>query len=260
MTVATNYDKYIYSRTIHYIANSGKDENNRYKGGKAGDQSKHEAELRKWYNRPWTCILRYPIPEIGLLIARLSIDMCLNDNIGYDQTNRKSYWRELKKNNYDPMQITTPCEEDCTAGVSANVKAAGFIASIQSLQDIPICSSRNMRKEFVKAGFQCLRETKYVSSPKYLLPGDILLYETHHAACNISYGKNIEGEMNTVRITGKSVNIRSEPNSKSRILGLAYQGDHFPYAFSYCSDGRGWYKINFNDKDAWVTARYSILV
>ena len=38
--MAIDYDKYIYSTGTHYIANSGKDENSAYHGGKAGDQQK----------------------------------------------------------------------------------------------------------------------------------------------------------------------------------------------------------------------------
>ena len=35
--MAINYSKYINSKTTHYIANSGSDENKEYHGGKAGD-------------------------------------------------------------------------------------------------------------------------------------------------------------------------------------------------------------------------------
>jgi len=36
-TVATNYDKYIFSIGTHYISNSGGDENRGTRGGQAGD-------------------------------------------------------------------------------------------------------------------------------------------------------------------------------------------------------------------------------
>lgn len=184
-------EKYIKSTATHYIANSGSDENKAYKGGKAGDQTGHEAELKKWYNRPWTVILRWPNQAVALVIAQLSIAMCLNDKIGYDQTQRNTYWNQLKAVGYDPRKITTACEEDCTAGVSANVKAAGYICGIKALQDVSICSSRNMRSVFTKAGFVALTAPKYLTSPIDLLPGDILLYESHHAAANITIGKNV---------------------------------------------------------------------
>lgn len=186
-----NYDKYILSKSPHYISNSGKDENNTYHGGKAGDQTGHEWELKAWYPRPWTVVLRWEDITVALLIARLSCAAALNDKIGYDQWQRNTYWAELQKAGYDPSKIATACEEDCTAGVSANVKAAGALLGIKALQKLPLCSSRNMRQEFVAAGFKALTASKYLTGPDYLLPGDILLYESHHAAANVSYGVKV---------------------------------------------------------------------
>ena len=80
-----NYDKYIYSTGTHWIANSGKDETGRYNSGRAGDQTGHEWELKAWYSRPWSVILRYPDINVGLKIADLSCAAALNDHIGYDQ-------------------------------------------------------------------------------------------------------------------------------------------------------------------------------
>lgn len=191
--MATNYDKYKKSTGTHYIANSGKDEHGGTKGGKAGDQSHHEAELRKWYSRPWSCVLRWPDQAVANVIADLSIDMCLNDNVGYDQSQRTSYWNQLKAHGYDPSKVG-PSEQDCTAGVSSNVKAAGVLCGIPALADLPICSSRNMKSQFTKAGFKCLTASKYLTSGKYLLPGDILLYVNHHAACNITIGSAVRDD------------------------------------------------------------------
>ena len=189
--MATNHSKYINSTGTHYISNSGKDENNAYTGGKAGDQSGHEWELKAWYNRPWTVVLRFLDQAVAETIARLGIDAALNNLIGYDQNQRNTYWTQLKAAGYDPSKINVACEEDCTAGVSANVKAAGFIHGIKALQDVSICSSRNMRSVFTKAGFVALTDSKYLTSTKYLLPGDILLYENHHAATNITVGSAV---------------------------------------------------------------------
>lgn len=187
--MAINYPKYLDSTGTHWIANSGHDENGRYHGGQAGDQTGHEAELKAWYNRPWTVVLRYPDPAVGLQIAKLEIAMCLNPKVGYDQYQRVTYWKELVAADYDPSAIATPCEQDCTGGTTANVKAAGHILGIQALEDIPVDTySGNMKARFTKAGFRALTDSKYLTGPKYLLPGDVLLYEGHHAAVNITRG------------------------------------------------------------------------
>lgn len=192
--LTATHSKYINSTGTHYISNSGKDENNAYKGGKAGDQSGHEWELKAWYNRPWSVVLRYPDQAVALKIAQLSIDAALNDKIGYDQGQRTTYWAQLKAVGFEPSKITVACEEDCTAGVSANVMAAGHIFGIKALQDVGSCSSRNMKAQFTKAGFKALTDSKYLTGTKYLLPGDILLYESHHAAANVTLGAKVKDE------------------------------------------------------------------
>lgn len=196
--MSINFDKYLYSTGTHYISNSGKDENSGTKGGKSGDQTGHEWELRSWYDRPWTVVLRYPDQAVALKIAEMGIAAALNNNIGYDQAQRATYWKQLKAVGYDPSKIDAShkCEEDCTAGVTANVRACGYIFGIPALQGLDTSGTRssNMRSRFVKAGFKALTASKYLTSGKYLLPGDILLYENHHAATNITLGSKVKSE------------------------------------------------------------------
>lgn len=271
-----NYDKYILSTGTHYISSSGKDENGTYHGGKAGDQSGHEWELKAWYNRPWTVVLRWPDPEVGLMIAKLSCAAALNNKIGYDQYQRTTYWKQLEAAGYDPGKITVACEEDCTAGVTANCKAAGYLMNIPSLKSLPTSVySGSMRSTFTKAGFKALTASKYTGGTGYLLPGDVLLYEGHHAAANVSYGSKVRpekeagsGEQGTggsgdgrhVAITGGSVNVRSAPGTDARILGVAHRGDALPWrGETRAWGGRDWYRVTFLDLEGWVSGKYSVL-
>jgi len=276
--MATNYDKYIYSTGTHYIANSGSDENKAYHGGMAGDQTGHEAELKAYYVRPWTVVLRCQNQAVALKFAELSIDMCLNNKVGYDQDQRNTYWQELQKVNYDPSKITTACEEDCTAGVSANVKAAGYLCGIKALQSIPLCSSRNMRSEFTKAGFTALTASKYLTSPKYLVPGDVLLYESHHAAMNITLGSAVKAdwhpeaqtddeieppveeqpeiELPCVVITGNSVFVRKGPTTNYGSLGVVHADDRLHY-FGFDYPANGWHLVEFQGQTGWVSNKYA---
>lgn len=276
--MAVNYDKYKYSTGTHYIVNSGKDENNGTKGGKAGDQTGHEAEIRTYYVRPWTVVLRYLDQAVANVIADLAIDMALNDKVGYDQNQRNTYWTQLKAAGYDPSKITVACEEDCTAGVSSNVRAAGYIFGIKALQDIPICSSRNMRQEFVKAGFVALTASKYLTSGNYLLPGDILLYESHHAATNITLGKDVREQWNPggvpdkpvepvvpvkvelpyVEVTG-SVNVRKGPSTDYKSMGILRAGERVHY-FGFTYPENGWLLVEFNNATGWVSGKYGKVI
>lgn len=333
-----DYSKYINSTGTHWISNSGSDERGKYKGGAAGDQTGKEWQLRSWYNRPWSVVLRYPDPAVGMKIAELGIDAALNNNIGYDQNQRTTYWTQLVKSGYNPSAIKTKCEEDCTAGVTANVKAAGHIFGIKSLEDIRIDTySGNMRSRFVKAGFEALTSAKYVGSDNYLLSGDILLYEGHHAATNITYGKyaervpvkdyklgdrtlergmsgpdvaelqhdllalgysfpeygadgdfGLETERNVkgfqrvsgvevdgifgpasykalmnalsryVEITGNLVNVRKGPGVQYAVMGVVKDGDRLPYGGQRSDNG--WYLVEYDTQNAWVSGKYGRLV
>ena len=63
--LSATHAKYINSTGTHYISNSGSDENGAYRGGQAGDQTGTEWRMRSWYNRPWSCVLRYPDQKVG---------------------------------------------------------------------------------------------------------------------------------------------------------------------------------------------------
>ena len=179
------------------IANSGHDENGRYKNGKAGDQTGTEYAVIPWYNRPWTCVLRYPNKTVAADIAYCARAAAENDKIGYDQNQRDTFWRALASvPNYGPAKITTPCESDCTCGVATCVKAAGLRKGDAMLRKIDpdYYWSGNMREGFMHLGFRVLTDPKYLTSDRYLLPGDILLYDNHHAAVNLDAGAMVRDE------------------------------------------------------------------
>lgn len=171
------------------VSNSGQDENGKYKGGKAGDQTGKEWYVRTWYNGGWTVVLRHPNAEVREMIAQLSEESANNDFVGYDQNQRLTYWTQLVKANYRPKNIKVACEDDCSAGVSANVKATGYLLGIDKLKAISEGGTTSTIKEnFTKAGFKALTAKKYLTSEKYLLRGDILLNEGHHVATNLTNG------------------------------------------------------------------------
>lgn len=194
--MAINYDKYIGSTGTHYISNSGGDERGKITGGAAGDQTGGEWKLKAWYNRPWSHVLRHPDPRVRRLIAELAIEAALNDCIGYDQNQRGTFWQQLKVSGYRPANIKTKCESDCSAGANSIVKAVGYLLGITALQNVSSAnSSRNTRSGLKAAGFEVLTDSKYRTGHSYLLPGDILLYENHHVATNITRGKKATGEV-----------------------------------------------------------------
>ena len=201
VALEAKYTKYINSTGTHYISNSGSDENGAYTGGQAGDQTGKEWQMRSWYNRPWSCVLRYPDQKAALKLATLAIDAALNDHIGYDQSQNRTYLAQLKAVGWDPAKITVDCEADCSAGVCANVTAAGHLLGIDALKNHTGTYTGNMRAALQKAGFTVLTDSKYLTSGDYLLPGDILLLDSHHTATNVTVGAKVKNDWNPGVVT-----------------------------------------------------------
>ena len=198
------------------ISNSGKDENNSYRNGQAGDQTGHEWELRAWYSYPWDAILRFPDTRARELFAELSEEAAANDKVGYDQYQRTTYWNELKKVGYRPSKITTPCEADCSAGVAANWKAVGYLLGISKLMNLSEYNyTGSMKQNFAAAGFQILTDTKYRISPDYLLRGDVLICWASHTCANLTNGSK-SGVANAS--TGGAVASTNNEESLSRVV------------------------------------------
>lgn len=59
--------------------------------------------------------------------------------------------------------------------------------NISKLKDLSATYTGNMKQAYLNAGFEVLTG-KYINNAAYLLPGDILLNEVHHTACNITLG------------------------------------------------------------------------
>ena len=170
------------------ISNCGVDERGAFRGGKAGDQG-GEWCLRKWYSHPWDVMIRYPAAKVRHWIGDQARAAALNDCIGYDQSQRLTFWEQLKREGYDANRIGVKCEADCSSGVLAICKAAGFHFGIKALQAIDEKGwTGNERQLLAKAGFQVLSAPMYRTSSNYLDNGDILLNEQRHTAINVDRG------------------------------------------------------------------------
>lgn len=216
------------------ISNSGKDEKGKYTGGKAGDQTHEEWNIRDWYDRPWSVVLRHPDLEVRNLIAELAEKAANNDHIGYDQWERTTFWKQLEASGYDPANITVDCESDCSAGVAAIVKAVGFLKGIDKLKNVPeTMYTGNERKNLKNAGFEAITDPNYLRSDANLVRGDILLYHNSksgsgHTAIYLSNpveiqngGKSVD-ELAQEVIAGKWGN-GDDRKSKLESAGYNYQ-------------------------------------
>ena len=171
------------------IANLGHDERWRYTGGNAGDQTGTEWQVIPWFNYPWDVMLRYPDAEVRHWMGDQARAAANNNNIGYDQGQRTTFWSELVKNGYDASKITAKCEADCSSGVLSIVKAAGYHFNIDKLKNVNYNGwTGNEKQILVSAGFTVYYASKYLTSDAYLDNGDILLNEKNHTTFNINRG------------------------------------------------------------------------
>lgn len=194
----TEWSSYIYKATSPVlISNSGSDENGRYHGGQAGDQTGNEWRIRDWYNRPWNCVLRHPLAEVRACLATLAVKAAENNMIGYDQYQRDTYGKALEAAGWDPTRITTKVESDCSKGVIDNIVATGHILGVEKLINYSGTYTGNMRNAAKLAGFQIITAPKYLASGEYLLAGDILLNDAHHTCTVITNGTKSEGQAAT---------------------------------------------------------------
>lgn len=233
------------------ISNCGKDENGKYSGGIAGDQTGKEWHIIPWYNRPWNCVLRHPNKAVGELIASMAKSAAKNDNIGYDQFQRLTFWEQLKKASYKVSGIKTRCEADCSSGVCSIIKAVGYRKNIKKLQDITITTTHYMRDMLKKAGFEVLTDSKYLTSDDYLLPGDILLNDSHHTATNLDKGSKVKSTTTStsttttkkyvkVKTNGGTLFCRTQPNKSSKAVGSFKNGEKLTLIEK---TNKTWYKV-----------------
>lgn len=170
------------------ISNSGHDEKGTYRGGADGDQTGSEWAIRSWYSRPWTVMIRFKNQKIAAMFATLEILAALNPHVGYDQGERLSYWTQLQKVGYDPSKITTNCEDDCSAGVAANVKAALILLGMKdkAAQISAADTTWTLQDDLKQTGLvSSYTDAAYLTGYANLRPGDILLNPSHHVCAYV---------------------------------------------------------------------------
>lgn len=214
------------------VSSCGHDENGRYRGGAAGDQTGTEYYIRAFYvpSYGWDCVLRHPNARVGEKLAEIATYAAKNDRIGYDQNERLTYYSRLKEVGWHPERITTACESDCSASTAAAVIAAGHQLGLTKLQQVsPSLTTYGMKKALISAGFECLTESMYRTSDTYLAAGDIILSEAHHVIINLSNGSAAQAtEVKAVAqyaaivnvSAGSYLNVRKGPGERFAVATL----------------------------------------
>ena len=153
------------------------DENQKLNGGKRGDQTGKEVNINSITDRRKYQVFRYPDSKVARTIAFYMGDVANNENVGYSQSDRDSLEQEIRKINYDPSALNTPCNTDCSAFVANAIRATFAKANIP--KNVPTMDTSVMPEKLVSLGFEKVQGLIGTSidilATKRLQIGDILV-------------------------------------------------------------------------------------
>lgn len=176
-----------YISDVVYIGQATSDERGKTAGGVAGDQKSGEVAISKWsysnkstYNT-WKHVFRAKDGAARLKIAQAAIDACNNNYIGYDtqQPDRKSCFKAAQKVNFDLSKVATNCELTCSELANVCIAAAGLKSYLPVTKQAYVESLKNTLIN--SSEFTHYTDTTYTAKSNKLLPGDIIMSDTHTA-------------------------------------------------------------------------------
>lgn len=187
-----------------------------------------------------------------------------------------------KASNYDPAQITIACEADCSSGVAAIVKGAGYRLGNEKMKNVSIyLYTGNMRAGLKAAGFEVLTDSKYLTSDAYLLEGDITLNDNAHVAVNLTDGAKSSGTgasntttvksnakvdvahgfnkslAGTYKVTASGLNLRAGAGTGKSILAVMKNGEKVQ-CYGYYNDCNGvkWLYVVYKNIVGYASSKY----
>lgn len=185
-----------------YLAQASCDENGKYVGGQAGNQSGTELNIREYYassSNPWTCY-RAKDATVAKKIAENASGAVANRNIGYDQNERNTIRTKAQKVNLVLAAINEACECDCSslAGMCA-ICAGASDAALYAGNNLPATS--NFHGKIMNTGMFTVAGTGLAESQ--LCVGDILVRDGH--AVIVVSGKAATGSAPTQTVVSGSI-------------------------------------------------------
>lgn len=218
------------------IAHASIDENNRARGGQAGDQTGKEVCIREWYNKPWNVMIRFNDSVMANKVADCMEMAAANIYIGYDQNQRNTLLTKARKFNYDVSKVKEPCETDCSALVSVACMYAGIPESALTYNGNCL-TTRTLRAGLKATGEVSVFTTiPYLAKPDKLKRGDILLKEGSHVVVVVKTNdaplKKSAQEVAQEIVQGKG----NWGNGVERRIKLTEAGYNYSIVQSYVND------------------------
>lgn len=155
------------TKKIVYIGHAVSDERGKASGGSAGDQTTSEVRIQEWYLRSsgWTHVFRLKNKQLRTKMANLVKECCLNDKIGYSQSDRLSIYSGTNKK----------CNCDCSSLVSYCLNSIGV--------PVPRDMYTGNEADILVGTKKFYKHTAkgWLTKSAKLEPGDILLGKGHTA-------------------------------------------------------------------------------
>lgn len=173
---------------------ASKDEQNKIKGGLAGDQTGSEVKTGSIYDFGQTLVVRCKDSAVAKKIGCNAKMIALNDLVGYDQSERTTIYQMLASGGWKLSAITAPCELDCSELAVCAVNIAygrGLLASGTY--------SGNLADALAATKlFDILTDPKYLGKSEYIMSGDILVKPGSHVIIACSDGSKTGAQSSTV--------------------------------------------------------------
>ena len=180
-----------------YIGSARIDERGKASGGQAGNQSGRELSKQAWYlhSKNWYCFRARDSAMAGFIAEGMEKGIS-NQNIGYDQLQNQTLYKQVKDKGFDPIQATTPCETDCARMVRVCVAYAYERVGLDGSK-VPDWYTATLPNLIMGLGtFVKYTDADHCRSSKYLKRGDILCTRTKgHVVVVLNDGELAGGDV-----------------------------------------------------------------
>lgn len=194
------------------ISQASIDENGNSKGGRPGDQTGEETNVRNWYpgmSGGWKELIRCTDAEYGKLAAGYMVKLIGSNLVGYDQNRRNTLYNELEKNGWSVDRYILSgvnTSTDCSAFVFASYccvipELRKLVHQSGSYWNSPTCSTSWSVYGQCNGLFERYGNPELLSNDESLIVGDILNIPGKHMVMVCSTDGNVKVS-DTIPTTG----------------------------------------------------------
>ena len=227
------------------IGHASMSENSSANGVK-GDQTGKEVQIINWYPDSWSHMFIHPNPDVREKHAKAVEAGCLNDKIGYGQSDRNTLYQEAAKVGMNLSKIDTIVNTDCSAFQHVCAVASGAPGVSYGSNG---WTTRTMIVALKNAGYKMITNNMYLRSANYCVRGAIII-RPGHTICALDNGPRYKDTLSVAYVTPDSpptiVSPQSGPSTDIMIkVGdiISFTGtSHYTSAFTpngrTCKPGR----------------------